>query len=119
MGTELSTYYLTTFEKLVLAGILPRTGDILQLREIKALQDITLTIPLDELRLHVQFADDGLFKGTSQDFAQPVELTAGQKTIVINTLRDLETRKKLDVAHITLYEKFVENKNYGPPEATE
>jgi hypothetical protein len=109
-------HYLTTFEKMVLGMLLPTTGDVLQLREVKDMQEQTLAISLEDMRSHLEPIEEGGFRAKPEDFAQPVTFTVSQNSVVIEALQDLNRQKKLHVSQVGLYEKFVENKQSGPVE---
>jgi hypothetical protein len=101
---------------MVLGLLLPTSGNILTLREVQHMQEKVLAISLEDMRNHLEPMEEGGFRAKAEDFAQPRTFTIGENTVVIDALRDLERQKKLHVSQVSLYEKFVENKQVEPVE---
>ena len=101
---------LTITERLTLATVLPREGDIIQVFLMNELRDgIKLTV--DEIEKYkikpeggqIRFEDDADIATNRTD----ISISPRQLAIVEESLRKLNDEKKLTAGHIGIYELFV------------
>ena len=101
---------LTVKERLILMNLLPKEGNFLTLRLMRKLRE-TLSFDEEEHKI-LKFVQNG--EQLSWDFAadvvKDVEVGEVMLDVITNGLKDKDKEGKLTEDHITLYEKFVENK---------
>lgn len=108
---NLSTVELTVFERLILLGLLPKEGRIMDLKIIQRFQaDLGFTEEEHKV-LEFRTLESGGVQWNPTDAANRV-FTVGPRmmTIVAEVLGELEKTGKLRMEHVGLYEKFVEMK---------
>lgn len=103
---------LTIQERILLGNLLPKVGDFTTLRLVRGLMD-DLSFSEDEHKL-LKFKRDGQLLSADPEGAAKV----GSKDIIIpSTVHELvraelqkrDAEKKLELEHLSLYEKFVPN----------
>jgi len=124
---------LTISERFALSSILPPTGDILTLKDIRQLkEDLAIS---QEDRKEVQFVKEykcpecdtkdtfsasvkcgkcdvwmtptGQIGCTNWDYVIEINIPDSVTEVIITTLRKMNDDKKLEERHISIYEKFV------------
>lgn len=98
---------LTVKERVVLAGILPKEGDLTTLKIVRKLKE-DLSFSEDEHKL-LNFNRDGDQLTWVQDAVGPTDIEIGEKAmdVIKGSFRALNNRKLLVDDHIELYDKFV------------
>ncbi len=98
---------LNTFERLILLNILPKEGDFTTLKIVRKLRE-SLSFSEAEHKA-LQFKQEGeqvkwLVEGEIEK-----DIVIGEKAtdIIVETLKKLDTAKKLKDEHYSLYEKFL------------
>jgi len=96
-------------ERLTLMLLLPREGDFLSLKLVRALrEEVSESLGRDE-ESGVLTKEDGLYKwATEQDHLVEINLTPKATAIITEALEKLNKQKKLTENHISLYERFVD-----------
>lgn len=102
---------LKTFERLILLNILPKEGDITTLRIVRKLRDDLSFSEEEHAALQFRNEPEGRILWLEEKDV-PKEVAIGEKAhdIIAATLKKLNEQKKLQDAHIPLYERFVEAK---------
>lgn len=104
---------LNITERLLLAGLLPKQGDILTLRVV---QDLRKALSFsEEEHAALGFKQDGDKLEWNSETDIPVEIPVGPKAqeIVAARLKELDEAEKLEMNLLPLYELFVEGENAG------
>jgi len=107
LGTE-----LTVLERLVLLNILPKEGDFTTIKLMRKLRE-SLSFDEEELK-KIEFVQEGeqtrWNEEASKSMLKPIQIGEKMTDIVHDALKKLNDEKKLTNEHLTLYEKFVVNK---------
>jgi hypothetical protein len=103
---------LLIWERLKLLQILPEKGDFIALKIVRKLRE-GLSFSEEEQELY-QFKQDGERVMWSPDAPQTKEFQFGPKatSIIVEALKAVDKRKMLDDSQLTLFEKFVDTKEY-------
>jgi len=104
---------LTISERLILLGVLPKEGNFATLKIIRKLNE-ELSFNEDEFKKYDIVQDgDQVRWDADADAKEQKDISIGEKAtdIIVSSLRELDGKNKLNNKHITLYEKFVENKS--------
>ncbi len=105
---------LTVKDRLILGVILPSTGDFLTLKIVRKLQD-DLSFSEDEhklLKFQVNAETSMTMWDVEADKTVLKDVAIGEKAadIIKEAFKKMDSEKRLSVAHMDLYEKFVEPK---------
>lgn len=107
MGTE-----LTILERLVLLNILPKEGDFTTIKLLRKLRE-NLSFDEEEHKA-LNFVQDGdqvtWDVEAAAGLVRRVQIGEKQSDIVHDALKKLNDEKKLSEQHLSLYEKFVANR---------
>lgn len=107
LGTE-----LTVLERLVLLNILPKEGDFTTIKLMRKLRE-SLSFDEEELK-KIEFIQDGdqtrWNEAATKDMLKPIQIGEKMTDIVHDALKKLNDEKKLTNEHVSLYEKFVVNR---------
>jgi len=105
LGTELSVV-----ERLVLLNILPKEGDFTTIKLMRKLRE-SLSFDEDEHK-KLNFVQDGDQVRWNQEALTDKYIQIGEKQsdIIHDALKKLNDEKKLTSDHLSLYEKFVVNR---------
>ena len=102
---------LTVLERIVLLRVLPAEGDFTTLKIVRKLRE-ALSFSEDE---HKEFGIevvDGLIRwDAAKDVAKEIPVGEKATDLIVSSLKELNTEKKLTDEHFSLYEKFVEGAN--------
>ena len=95
-------------ERLTLLQVLPQEGNFLTL---KIIRDLTEVVGLNEKefkKFGIKEADGQV--SWNQKGAEEIEIEIGEKAtdIIVEALRGMDEKKKLEQRHLSLYEKFME-----------
>lgn len=97
---------LSVLERVLLLNSLPSEGDLTTIRLIREFRE-ELSFSEEEHAL-LNFVQDGQqLKWDGKGISKDIEITAPVVKLVRATLMQLEKQEKLNVGHISLYEKFV------------
>ncbi len=103
---------LSVFERLVLLNILPKEGNFLTLKIVRQLRE-GLSFEEKEIKevdLTIDPKTGQATWDTAKDPNKEIEIGREAKKIIVEVLEKLDKDNKLGEQHITLYEKFVEEK---------
>lgn len=107
LGTE-----LTVLERLVLLNILPKEGDFTTIKLMRKLRE-SLSFDEEELK-KIEFHQEGDQTRWNEKNASTIlkQIQIGEKMldIIHDALRKLNSEKKLTNEHLSLYERFVVNR---------
>jgi len=107
LGTE-----LTVLERLVLLNILPKEGDFTTIKLMRKLRE-SLSFDEDELG-KIKFVQEGDQTRWNEKEAsailKPIQIGEKMLDIIHDALKKLNSEKKLTNEHLSLYEKFVVNR---------
>lgn len=92
------------------SGMLPKEGNFITMRPLESLIK-KASLSETEVKKYVTEDKDaaGVTKGYSFNNAElkQIEFTDGEISIVIAALKKLDTDKKIELKHLTLWEKFI------------
>jgi hypothetical protein len=103
---------LSVYERLVLLNILPKEGNFITL---KILRQIREELSFNEKEIKDLKLTSDPVKGTAtwipeKDPNKEIEIGRETKKIIVEVLEKLDKDSKLSQEHLSLYEKFVEEK---------
>lgn len=98
---------LTIGERLIIMNVLPQEGDLLTLTTVREAQ-ATLN-PTDQERKAVDLTLEAGTFTWREDLDEPSEvaLSDGARRVLFDRLKELDGRKKLQMVHLTLYERLL------------
>ena len=104
---------LSILERILLRGVLPREGNILTVRIVRTLREKIEfkeeEIKLFEIKTVTSESGDPLITWSKKSETDiEIDITEGENTIIVERLKDLNDKNKLNIDHISLYEKFME-----------
>ena len=101
---------LTVKERLMIQKMLPDEANFLTLKLVnKARNDLSFT---DEEHTKLQFnqSAEGLLTWKDETVVADIEFGEVVTNLLVSALKKMDEENKLTVEHLSLYEKFIENK---------
>lgn len=99
-------------ERLVLLNLLPAEGNIVTLRVVQQLR-MELSFSEEELSAAEVVEEGGQVRwnrATAMGIVKDVTIGDAARGLIVDTLKGLNDKGELTAGHISLYEKFVEEK---------
>ena len=97
-------------DRLVLLNLLPAEGNVLTLRIVQELR-LALAFSEKELLAAELVQKDGLARWNPEaDVTKEVTIGSAASGLIVDALKKLEGESRLTVNHLSLYERFVEEK---------
>lgn len=101
---------LNVKERLMLLGLLPNEGNFANLKIIRKLQEDLSFSEEEHQEFGLKETEQGVEWVTAADREKEVEIGLKASEIIADALKDLDRKNKLQVDHISLFEKFVLDK---------
>ncbi len=103
---------LDVMERIVLFNILPKEGNFMTLKTLRQLKEEVGLDPkeIKEIKIKNDTEKGSVTWDTTKDPHKEIEINREAKKIIVDTLEKLDKDGKLNDQHISLYEKFVEEK---------
>jgi len=109
---------LAVLERMVLFNVIPKEGDIFTVKLVRKLREAIAFSEEEKTLLELEPAKDeegkltgGMVWDEDKDPNKPVKFGPKMFVIIGDVLRKMNEEKKLTPAHVSLYEKFVEEQD--------
>ena len=106
---------LTIAERLTLLDVMPKEGNYMTLKVVRTLQE-EIGFADEEFKKYDLIQEgDNVRWDSDADFKEQKDVKIGEKgfDIICEAIKKLDNESKLKPVHMSLYEKFIENKNEG------
>lgn len=107
-------YELSVVERLQLLDILPQDGDVVTLRIIRDLQRELSFTEQEIAESNIKTTGNQVSWNPASVATKPIDLGPKALSIIVETLSRLSAEKRLHMAKLPLYERFVEGERHGP-----
>lgn len=101
---------LTFPERNVLISLFPRANDYITLKRIQETIDILVATEQEQKEFFEEKEDGVFLKLDKETLKHEVDIEIGQvaNDIIVKELKKLSEEKKLEMQHLSLWEKFIE-----------
>ncbi len=101
---------LSVSERVHLTDILPRQGDILTVKVVQTILE-KIDFSIEELKKWSVKREDNSIRWDDKVAKDvEIEITNGEETVIVSTLRELSEKKTLSINHLSLWDKFLGKK---------
>ena len=98
---------LNISERLVLLSLLPKEGDFLTLRIVRDLQTELSFTEAEAASLELRQEGDQVMWSTNKDLGKTVKIGERARQLIVDQLKTLDSKKKLEPTHLPIYERFI------------
>lgn len=100
-------YRLTFGERLLILGLLPQQSTFTNMKLIRALREKVLPEEGEAEELEAKAQGERLVWNAAKDVEREYDLTIFQAALVATQLKKLDEEERLEIAHLSLWDKFV------------
>lgn len=98
---------LSVYDRLILLNILPKEGDITTLKLIRTLREELSFSEQEHAKLQFRNENNQMFWQKEGETTKDVHIGEKATDVIVATLKRLNAERRLQEAHIDLYDRFV------------
>ena len=98
---------LSVLDRILLLNILPAEGDLTTIKIIRELKEALSFSEEEHKALEIKMQEGRVFWNPAASVEKDVKIKDKAKETIVTALKDLDTKQKITVEIIPLYEKFI------------